>query len=299
MSATTSGNPEMTPVRRSLHALAAASGCVSMLALDHRDAMRNSYRRLGVGEVDEATMVAAKAEIAATLGASCSSLLIDPAALERCRRPGLALMMPLEQQGHEELEGGRLNALLEDFSPGQAAELGASACKILLYYRADHRPSATRQRELVENAAAECHRHGLALIVEPKLYLLPGETDEGLGPSFADLVVAGAAELSDSGADLLKVEYPGEAAACERISEAAAPLNWTLLGGNEVDGSTFAEQLEAACQGGASGFIAGRAIWGGALAEPADQQAGWLRDNALPIFDRLVDITERNARRLT
>lgn len=299
MSATTSGTPDMSPVSRSLYALAAASGRVSMLALDHRDAMRNTYRRLGVGEVDEVTMVEAKSRIADVLGAGCSSLLVDPAALERCRRPGLAVMMPLEEQGHEELEGGRLTTLLDDFSPAQAAELGASACKILLYYRADHRASAARQLELVGNAAAECHRHGLALIVEPKLYLLAGETDEELAPSFADLVVAGAAELSDSGADLLKVEFAGDLAACERVSEAAAPLNWTLLGGSDVHGGTFAGQLEIACQGGASGFIAGRAIWGGALAEPADRQVGWLRGNALPIFERLVDITERNARRLS
>jgi tagatose 1,6-diphosphate aldolase len=296
VSATAQGKGEVT---RALHSLAAPGGGISTLALDHRDAMRNAYRRLGIEEVDEETMVDAKVRIVDVLGASCSSILLDRTALPRCRRPDLPVMMPLEEQGHEEFEGGRLNPLLEDFGPADAAKLGAQACKLLLYYRADHRPSASRQRELVETVAAECHRHGLALVVEPKLYRLAGEAEEDLAASFGDLVVAAAADLSDSGADLLKAEYPGDAAACERVSEAAAPLNWTLLGGSDADGETFAEQLQVACQAGASGFIAGRAIWGGALAEREDQQAAWLRDHALPTFQRLVDITERHARRLT
>jgi tagatose 1,6-diphosphate aldolase len=286
-------------VARALHSLAAPGGGISTLALDHRDAMRNTYRRAGIEDVDETTMIDAKVRIVDALAHLSSSILLDAAALGRCRRPGLPVLMPLEQQGHEAYEGGRLNMLLEGFGPADAARLGVQACKLLLYYRADHEPSARRQMELVEAVAADCHLQGVALVVEPKTYRLQGESEEQLAANLDDLVVAGADDLSGSGADLLKVEYPGDAKACGRVTEAAGPLNWTLLGGSDVDGDTFAGQLRVACEAGASGFIAGRAIWGGALAEPEDRQATWLKDHAVPTFERLVDIADRYARRLS
>jgi sulfofructosephosphate aldolase len=286
-------------LQAALSSLAAPGGGISTLALDHRDAMRSSYRRAGVEAVDEATMVAAKVRIVDALAEYCSSILLDAGALAACRRPGLPVLMPLEQQGHDGFEGGRLNRLLDDFSPATAADLGAQACKLLLYYRTDHRPTASRQLELVAAAAADCHRHGLPLVVEPKLYRLEGEGEDELAATFGELVVAAAADLSASGADLLKVEYPGSAAACERVSAAAEPLRWTLLGGSDVDGETFAVQLRSACEAGASGFIAGRAIWGGALAVAEGEQPAWLAEHALPTFERLVEITDTYARRMS
>ena len=64
-------------------------------------------------------------------------------------------------------------------------------------------------------------------------------------------------------------------------------------GGSEVDADRFAVQLETACDAGASGFMVGRAIWGGALGLPAADQAAWLAAQARPRFERLVAIAER------
>ncbi len=74
------------------------------------------------------------------------------------------------------------------------------------------------------------------------------------------------------------------------MTDAAAPLAWALLGGSEVGGETFAAQLEAACGAGASGFSAGRAIWGGVLGLPVTDQEQWLEREALPLFERLSAI---------
>jgi tagatose 1,6-diphosphate aldolase len=298
MSQKTSDQRGLDPVARALGSLAHPGGGISTLALDHRDAMRNAYRRAGLADVEEATMLETKARIVDALGDCGSSILLDAAALERCRRPGMAVLMPLEEQGHEEFAGGRLNQLLDDFAPVDAANLDVQGCKLLLYFRADHELSASRQLGLVRTLADDCHRHGLALVVEPKVYRLSGESEAQFAGAFGDLVVAGARDLSESGADLLKIEYPGSGAACERVTEALSSLPWTLLGGSDVDGDTFAEQLRAACAAGASGFIAGRAIWGGALACEEAEQAAWLREHALPLFERLVEITDTYARRL-
>ena len=110
-------------------------------------------------------------------------------------------------------------------------------------------------------------------------------------------MVAAAQDLSDAGPDLLKLQYPGDAAACERAAAAAAPLPWTLLGGSDVDGKTFARQLDVACAAGACGFIAGRAIWGGVLPLDAAEHDAWLAAHARPLMQRLVEIAETHARR--
>lgn len=272
------------------------SSAICVLALDHRDAMRNAFARAGVAELSEAAILDVKARIADVLADRASALLLDPPALPRCSRPGLSVFVPLEAQGHEPLSGGRVTRLLEDFGPSDAAALGVQGCKLLLYYRADHPVTAARQRQLLGATAAACHRFDLPLVVEPLVYRLSGEDEEDYADAFGDLVVAAAEHLADSGADMLKLQFPGSTAACERVSLAATPLPWSLLGGGDIDGLTLAEQLEVACRAGASGFIAGRAIWGGALRLKAEAQTAWLREHAQPLFDGLVEIADTHAR---
>jgi tagatose 1,6-diphosphate aldolase len=266
----------------SLDALAGPGGAFCMLALDHRDAIVGAFRRAGVASPDAATILGAKERIARVLGGAASGILLDYDAVA-CRPRHAGLLTPLEAQGHEPLDGARLTRL--EFAAADARRAGADGCKLLLWYRPDHASSAARQRELLARAADDCHRHGLPLVLEPIVYPLEGESRAAFGDAFGDLVVAAAAELREC--DLLKLQYPG-AGACGRATGAAAPLRWALLGGSEVDGATFARQLEDAHVAGASGFIAGRAIWGGALGLPPEEQEPWLRREALPLFERLV-----------
>ena len=259
-------------------------GVYCMLALDHRDALRNAFRRAGVQDVSADQMLETKARIVSVLGDHASGVLLDHAAVE-CRPTYAGLLVPLEAQGHEPLEGARLNRL--EFSAADAIRVGADGCKLLLWYRADHHESASRQAELVAGAAEDCHREGLPLILEPLVYQLEGESDAAFAAAFADLVVEAARELHVC--DLLKLQYPGDEAV-DRATAAATPLDWALLGGSEVGGDTFAEQLAIACRAGARGFIAGRAIWSGCLSLAPGEQERWLRRNARPLFERLVTI---------
>jgi tagatose-1,6-bisphosphate aldolase len=268
----------------SLERLRTRDGVYCMLALDHRDALRNAFRRAGVEDVTAELMMETKERIARIVGENASGILLDHAAAGS-RPAGAGLLLPLEAQGHLPLAGARLNTL--QHSAADAVAVGAVGCKLLLWYRADHPQSAASQRELVARAAEDCRAHGLPLVVEPLVHLLEGESDEAYLDAFPDLVVAAAAELHDC--DLLKLQYPGEHGA-ERATAAAAPLDWALLGGSEVDGETFARQLAVACRAGAKGFIAGRAIWSGCLALPPEEQERWLRQEARPLFDRLVAV---------
>jgi tagatose-1,6-bisphosphate aldolase len=284
-------------IGRSLRAIASPEGVVCVLALDHRDAMRNAFKRAGIADVSEAAMLDVKSRIVEALATSASGIMLDPPAVARCRPPGIGLIVPLEAQGHQPLDGGRLNQLSEAFGPADAAVLGADGCKLLLYYRADHPETALRQRALVESVAADCHQHGLPLIVEPIVHRLEDEDVATHARLFGKLVVAAARELADSGADLLKLQFPGSAALCERVTAAAAPLDWVVLGGSDVACDTFADQLQTACRAGAAGFMAGRAIWSDALGRPEHEQAAWLRNEARPLFDHLTDIAQTYERR--
>jgi tagatose-1,6-bisphosphate aldolase len=286
----------VTKLAEPLRPFATAHGAICALALDHRDALRNAYARAGLPAPDEQTMLDVKVRVVEELGAAASALLLDELALERIRPQGVGVFMPLEEQGHSLQEGGRETLLLEGFGPAQAAALGARGCKLLLYYRGEHRPTAERQFELACDAAERCHAHGLALVVEPKVYRLDGEPAEDFADRFGELVVAAAAALARSGADLLKLQFPGDAATCREVHTAAGGVPWTLLGGAAVGGPAFAEQLRVACAAGARGFIAGRPIWGGALALAPDEQRGWLREQARPLLEALVEIADLHAR---
>jgi tagatose 1,6-diphosphate aldolase len=207
-------------------------------------------------------------------------------------------MVPLEEQGHQSVNGGRVTRLTEHFGAAEAAALGADACKLLLYYRADHPQTAEQQLQLLRDVADSCHGHGLPLVVEPLVYRLEGEEQVPYTRRFAELVASAARDTAAAGPDLLKLQFPGDAEACERVSEAAAPLNWALLGGRGTGGETFAEQLGTACRAGACGFMAGRAIWGGGVVLPEEEQRRWLRSEALPLFERLGEIAHKEARRI-
>jgi sulfofructosephosphate aldolase len=250
------------------------------LAIDHRDALRNAFARAGAADVSAEEMIAFKLRVLDALAPHVSGVLLDEDTLRvaGARTDGLSVLLPLEEQGHETVDGGRVNAL----APGaaeRAADLGADGCKLLLHYRADRPASAARQRALVEEAATACERARLPLVLEPLVY------DEAPGERYAELVLAAARELRDCGPAELKLQFPGDAASCAALTEIAGPLPWALLGGSEVDGETFAAQLEVACAEGAAGFIAGRCVWGGALT--SDEA---LHVEAAPLLRRLSAI---------
>lgn len=296
MPAVLAGKTEREPVHRvdPVGPFSFASGAICVLALDHRESMREAYARAGRERVTQAAMLAAKTRILEALSASASAVMLDQLATGAPRAAAAGLIMPLEAQGYDRLEGGRTNRLMADFGAATAAARGAHGCKLLVYVRPDHPASYERQLALVESAAGDCRRSGLALIVEPTVYRLDDESDAHYGRRFGDLVASAVADVARAGADLLKLQYPGGQDRCQLITDVAGPVPWTLLGGS-VDGGTFAAQLSRACAAGASGFIAGRAIWGRALALAPSAQSEWLRQAALPLLEHLREITERQA----
>ena len=109
-------------------------------------------------------------------------------------------------------------------------------------------------REVIE----DCRAAGVPSVIENLIYPLPGE--ELTPERRADAIIEAAVALDELRPDLLKLEYPGSPEACRRLADAiTAP--WAVLSAG-VDFDEFADVLRISCdEGGASGFIAGRAVW--------------------------------------
>jgi len=298
--------------RRRLLRLAGPRGIIAGIAIDHRDSMRAMLERRGLAGLSVDDLRQLKLRLARTLAPGATAIMLDEElgglALETGAVPAtVGLIMPLEAQGYE-LDGDEpMTSLMADFSPAVALRYGADACKLLVPYRPDVDVQAGRQDDLVRSTARVCHELGLPLVVEPLVFRRSTESSDRYGAAYPGLVVDAVARLRPLGADLLKLPFPlpdladadeqSALAACRAVDEACAGTPWVLLGANAPTES-FIEQVRLAGTGGASGFLAGRGIWGLALdADPEETERAAERI-ARPALARCREEAERHARPL-
>jgi tagatose 1,6-diphosphate aldolase len=294
---------------RGLDALASPAGTFAILALDHRGTFAKLVTAVNGREADWADVVAEKVRLAAALLGPSTAALFDPLyaagpLVARGVIPGSkGFLVAVERTGYDDGAEGRVTVLEPDWGVPAIKRMGAAGVKLLVYYHPEAK-NAAAQRAVVERIGEECARHDLVFVLEPVTYpILPGQPkdDPRHQAELADLVVRTAEDLVPFGVDLLKCEYPvvpgtddhaGMVAACRRISD-AVDVPWVVLSGG-VAFDLFERQVAAACEGGASGFLAGRAIWkeAMAIADVAGRDA-FLRDVAAPRMRRLAVIAEK------
>jgi tagatose-1,6-bisphosphate aldolase len=178
--------------------------------------------------------------------------------------------------------------------------LGGHAVKFLVQLRPD-RPRPAGTPDLVEEVlgvvrevVADCRTHGLPSVVENLVYRLPGE-DELTPRHREDVIVESARLLAETGADLLKLEYPGSAQGCRRIAEVVRGP-WAVLSAG-VAFDEFARALRVACDdGGASGFIAGRSLWKESVGLTGSARAEFLTTVAAARLTELIAAVDGRAR---
>lgn len=262
---------------RGLQQLVNAHGVFTMLALDHRDSLRRALNPEAPGQVSYEVIVDLKLHLVRALAPYASAVLLDPVygaaqAIGQGALPGnVGLVVSLEASGYESQEGGaRRTTLLPGWDVGKVKRMGASAAKLLLYYH-PKAPTARAQEELVHSIAGACRAHDIALLLEPMSYTLDPAAPKG-SQAFARqrpaIVHDTARRLAPMGVDVLKAEFPSdlqyESSAqalehCRRLTD-ALDVPWVLLSA-AVDYTLFERQVEIACRGGASGYLAGRAVW--------------------------------------
>ncbi|MCS2162837.1 aldolase [Scandinavium sp. H11S7] len=174
--------------------------------------------------------------------------------------------------------------------PFTAREMGAKAMKLLVLWREDE--AAETRLQMVDEFVARCRSAGLVSIIEP--VVRPPRSGWGFDREAA--IVAAAAELGSTGADLYKAEMPAGGkgdektllAACQKLNDQMA-MPWVILSSG-VDTDIFGRAVRIAMKGGASGFLAGRAVWASVIG--ATDPLTMLRDVSVPRLKRLAEIVD-------
>lgn len=279
-----------------LAALQRPSGGYAMLAVDQREAMRNMFAEHTDLPVTDQDLQDFKVQATAILSPHASGVLVDrqfafDAVVEQqAVGAGCGLIASADhfESAHGELVGDVTIDRLVD--PARVKAQGAVAMKLLILWREDE--AAAGRVAMVEEFVERCQQVGLISIIEPvargRIDGKPSDTEAG--------VLAAARELGRLGADLYKAEVPlkGQGSAdvirraCAEITEAVASP-WVVLSSG-VPQETFPDAVRLAMSEGASGFLAGRAVWASCIGA-ADVEAD-LRTSAVARLQRLSAIVD-------
>lgn len=270
---------------------------------------RGSFRRMMPDGTSYDDLVQVKVEIISALSRNASAVLTDPIyglspAMHMNGKSGL--LFALEKSGYSGDSTYRKAEFFDAWTPEKLRKVGANAAKILVYYNPQNTDLADELDETIGSVIDECHKWDLPAFVEPMSYSL----DENVSKDSAEfaeqkveIVVETARRLEQIGTDVLKMEFPMDykyndnhddwRAACQQISDAVS-IPWVLLSAG-VDFATFEQQLITACEGGASGFLAGRAIWKECAAMSTEDRAKFLDTTANDRLNRLLEIASEKA----
>jgi sulfofructosephosphate aldolase len=270
----------------SLDALARPSGTFAMVAMDQRESLRTMLREHGHDSSDE-RVERFKRAVAAALAPHASGFLIDAEYVDAVASlvpHGLILAVDrLVQEPGGVVEDTSLDE--EAAPPPEAVGL-----KLLVIWRDDDR--RPERVEMARRFVELAERHALLSVLEPVVRVPDEEREEG--------IVEAARELGAVRPSLYKCQVPlhghGDPAAIEaraRAIDAALPCPWVVLS-QGVEPDDFPAAVEASCRGGASGFLAGRALWTATLA--ADDPTGLLRERSVPRLQELGRIVDEHGR---
>ncbi|MCA0294467.1 MAG: hypothetical protein LCH96_03960 [Actinobacteria bacterium] len=283
-----------------LDPIARPGGGLAMVAMDQRESLATMMQEVTGERPGHAELVAFKRAVADVLAPAASGFLIDAyhepgAVADRLPRScGLILAVDALEQ---ETGGPVTDTSLDEAVIGTDELYGAVALKLLVIWRRDERRDAR-----VSMTAAfinACARLGVLSVIEPVVKPTGGELSTGRWDPEAAIREA-AAELSALGPSLTKVQVPlagagspTEQLAASQALDAVLRTPWVVLS-QGVERERYAAAVEAACRAGASGFLAGRALWSDVVGLPETERV--LRERALPRLERLVDIVDAHAR---
>jgi tagatose-1,6-bisphosphate aldolase len=289
---------------RGLRQIAGLDGRVAVVAVDQRQTLRRMLTEAGRDATD-AALRGFKRAVAAAVGDACSALLVDPelglAALSAdpdipARLP---LIVSLEESGAVSFQGGRRGLLVAGFGPRRARLAGACAGKLLCYLRCDHAPTRLVTVALIDAVGRGCRAADLPFVLELVPYRLDDEPPDAYRAGYTDHVLEAARLGAAHHPHLLKLPWPVVDEADPRPSLRVLrdlDVPWALLSAG-AGFDAFADRLRRALDdGGACGFIAGRALWQEAVA--GRDTTALLDAVARPRLHTLLELTAARGRAL-
>jgi sulfofructosephosphate aldolase len=282
--------------------MARPSGAFAMVAMDQRESLRAMFAENLPDPVELERRVDFKVAVARVLSPHASAMLIDqPEGLEPILAagaldPGCVLIIAADDLVQPMGAAVDDTALDRNVDLAAARRRGAAAAKLLVIWKPDR--SEVDRASLVREFLDVSRDAGLPGIVEG-VVRPPAGVDEADWTEREDALLEAARELGALRPDIYKAQVPfngtGSPEAiterCRSMSD-MLPCPWVVLSSG-VSIEDYPAAVEAACRGGASGFLAGRAVWRDALV--ADPEPV-LRERAVPRLQRLADIVDTVAR---
>jgi tagatose 1,6-diphosphate aldolase len=307
---------------RGLQQLADSKGMMTMCAIDHRGALKQALNETKPAAVSYQDMVDFKLDLCQAVAPFASAILLDPeygagqAVAAGLLPASKGLLVSMEKTGYTGDSTARITELLPGWSVKKAKRMGASAVKLLIYFRPDLKDVASKQLDLVARLADQCLEEDIAFLVEPVSYSIEGKESpvrkerinrgETSSKKFAEikpgLVIETARQITALPIDVLKAEFPADIkfeqdegkllGLCQELNQASR-LPWVLLSAG-VDFNSFRKQVEIACKAGASGFLAGRALWQeGAQIRSRKERMNFFQNTAAPRLKELAEIADK------
>jgi len=281
----------------SLKDITRPSGGFAMLAVDQREAMRLMFSASGLpAPVTDQQLTDFKVNAAKILSPYASAILVDQQFCYRqiVEQNALANNCAMIVAADKFIPGNGLpvDSVMIDNSidPHMVKRDGGKALKLLVLWRSDEDPQ--QRLDMVRDFNQLCHTNGLLSIIEP--VVRPPRRCNTFDREQA--IIEAAKELGNSGADLYKVEMPLNGKGSQQeLLKAAQALNdhiampWVILSSG-VDEKLFPRAVRVAMQAGASGFLAGRAVWSSVVGLPDTELM--LRDISVPKLHRLGEIVD-------
>ena len=268
------------------------AGHLTVLALDHRDALRVEFNAGDPDSVLPETLTRFKADMARALAGAPSAVMLEPEySLPQMLMDGsvhgsVGVFGALESQGYNAVgpDGGvAVNEFMPNWSADQLVRMGGDGSKILVLYRPDRGDHTHAQEAFITEAVTQAHQAGLPILVEPVPYELADASDR------RHVIVESARRIARMGPMIVKAPFPGPGA-CAEFNDAAGPHPWALLSWG-VPYEEFRDQLAEAVEHGCSGFMAGRALWREALDPVTRSEA--IEEFVKPRFAELSAIASR------
>ena len=303
--------------------MADEDGLYRMVAVDQRPPIKNPIAaHYGTADAPYGDVAEVKAMLIEELQGEATAMLLDPHyAMPRglhLLSPSKGLVVTLEDSVFRETPAGRMSSEIDGWSVEKIKRAGGDAVKVLAWYRPDAGEGASaHQHDFVKRIGEACARYDIPFLLEMLAYPLEGEADRTSDyrettAKRADHVLGAVEEFAkpDYGVDLFKLEAPvaGEGAPGpngEGAAEAQALFDemgrlagrpWIMLSAG-VGKEAFVRVLEHAYAAGASGYLAGRAIWLDAFAHFPDWDAmrAALRADSVPYMRRINTLTSEHA----
>lgn len=265
-----------------LRRMADERGIFKMTAVDQRPPIKGPIsKHLGVEQAPWDQVARFKGLLVETLQAQSTAMLLDPHfAIPHSigtLSPTKGLIITLEDSVFQETSRGRLSSDIDDWSVGKIKRMGGDAIKVLAWYRPDAGAEVNiRQQDYVKRIGEECARFDIPFLFELLVYPLASDAHQTseyieMRSNKADHVLASVDEFAkaDYGVDVFKLESPVNAADADGSNEVQALFDemgrlagrpWVMLSAG-AGKPEFKRVLSHAFAAGASGFLAGRAIW--------------------------------------